>query len=211
LAPAVLILVRHGATRANTVRPYILQGLRPDSELVEEGIVQTRVTIQALWPYPIVKLYCSPLKRAQATARLLADSFSVPLDVEEALAEVDVGQWTSLTWEEIEQRWPNEYRAFQEAPERHGYLGGENLTQVRDRVLPTIERLVERHVGATFAIVGHGVVNRVLLAQWLGMPLCQARRLPQENAAFNIIHFHRGAALVRTLNSSTYSPEMVVE
>ena len=60
--------------------------------------------------------------------------------------------------------WPTEHRAFHEDAERHGYPGGENLAQVRDRALPAIERLAARYAGQTFVVVSHGVVNRVLLA-----------------------------------------------
>ncbi len=196
----VLILVRHGATQANVSRPYVLQGLRPDSELLEDGIVQAKATACAVEAYPIIKAYCSPLKRARSTTRVIADFLGVPLDVEEALVEADVGQWTGLTWEEIKQRWPEEYRVFHEDPERHGYVGGENLGQVRDRVLPAVERLVARHGGETILVVGHGIVNRVLLAHWLGLPLRYARLLPQENGAFSVVEFWKDRVSLGAFN-----------
>jgi broad specificity phosphatase PhoE len=206
LPDTVLILVRHGATLANMVRPYVLQGLRPDSELTEEGVVQTKAAGLTLQSYAIAKVYCSPLKRAYSTACLIADFLEVPADVDKSLVEADIGQWTGLTWEEIEQRWPDEYCAFHDDPERHGYLGGENLAQVCDRILPAMEGLVARHVGETILVVGHGVANRVLLAHWLGLPLRYARRLPQDNGAYSIVDFQKTQAKVRTLNMASPAP-----
>jgi broad specificity phosphatase PhoE len=204
----LLILVRHGATPANLRRPYVLQGLRPDSDLADAGLLQTRAAARALASVPIVRAYSSPLKRARLTARLIAEALDVPLAVEDALVEADVGVWMGLTWAEVARRWPEEYRAFHEDPERHGYLGGENLAQVRDRALPAVERLAARHPGEAIVIVGHGVVNRVLLAHWLGVPLRHARQLPQDNAGLSVVTLQGSAAKVRTVNAVAHLAEL---
>jgi broad specificity phosphatase PhoE len=204
----LLLLVRHGATQANLARPYTLQGLRPDSDLAEAGVAQARAVAPALRTFAVTRAYCSPLKRARRTARLIADGLGVPLAVEGPLVEADVGLWSGLSWGEVERRWPAEYVAFREDPERHGYLGGENLAQVRDRALPAVERLAARHPGETLLIVSHGVVNRVLLAHWLGLPLRHARRLPQDNAGLNVVALGGDAAKVRTINAVAHLAEL---
>jgi broad specificity phosphatase PhoE len=201
LPETTLVLLRHGATRANVCRPYVLQGLRPDSELIDLGITQAEAAARALRTYPIVRAYCSPLKRARLTAQIVAESLRVPFDVVPGLVEADVGEWEGLAWEEIERRWPDEHRAFREAPEHHGYLGGENLTEVRERVLLAVADLVSRHGSETFLVVGHGLVNRVLLAHWLGLPLRYARQIPQDNVGVNVVEFREGEAKVRTVNA----------
>ncbi|HSQ56184.1 MAG TPA: histidine phosphatase family protein, partial [Gemmata sp.] len=160
--PTTIILLRHGATAANTARPYTLQGARPDSELVDLGRSQAAAAGRALAEFPISRIYSSPLRRAQETAEIIAAVGGSSVSVEEGLIEADTGEWTGMTWEEIERRWPFECAAFHADAERHGYLGGENLRQVRDRVLPVVEGLVEKHPEEMIAIVCHGVVNRVL-------------------------------------------------
>lgn len=195
-----LLLVRHGATAANLRKPYTLQGLRPDAELAPEGQAQAAACARALRGTAITAVYSSPLKRAWATAEPIAAQFAVPLTPEPGLVEVDTGDWTGLTWQEIDRRWPAEAQAFRDDAEANGYLGGENLGQLRDRVLPVIDRLVARHPGETFLAVSHGVVIRVLLAHWLDLPLRFARRLPQENAAINHVTFGPAGVRVGTLN-----------
>lgn len=194
-----LLLIRHGATPANLRRPYTLQGLRPDADLAPVGIDQAISLGVAMRPFPIVKVYASPLRRAWDTAACVAPG--VPHALEPDLVEADTGDWTGLTWDDIDRRWPADARAFHADAEADGYLGGENLAQVRARVLPVIEALVARHPHQTIAAVSHGVVNRVLLAHWLGIPLRFARRLPQDNAAYNVIEFG-GTPKVRTLNAA---------
>jgi broad specificity phosphatase PhoE len=204
LSRTILILIRHGATKANLCRPYLLQGLRPDSELAPEGESQARAAAQALRHYPIVGVYASPLKRAWRTAELIAEPLHLPVVLEQGLVEADIGVWSDLSWPAIEGRWPDEYRAFHDNPALCGYPEGESLAQVRARVQPAVAKLVARHEGETIAVVSHGVVNRVLLATWNGMPLRQARRIPQDNAAFNIIELTGNVARVGTLNSNAH-------
>ncbi len=199
-----LILVRHGATAANLAKPYALQGARPDSELAAAGVGQAHAAAAALAALPVSAVYSSPLRRAGATAEAIAHRLGLPVEVESGLIEADTGVWSGLTWEEVERRWPAEHRAFQDDAERHGYLGGENLAEVRDRVLPAVEALAARHGGETVVLVSHGVVNRVLLAHWLGLPLRLARRLPQDNAGFSVVEFSADAAKVRTLNAAAH-------
>jgi broad specificity phosphatase PhoE len=164
------------------------------------GREQARAAADALRSFPIKKAYCSPLRRAAATARCIADTLGVPLGVEPELVEADVGLWADLTWQEVARRWPEAYRAFHADPQRHGYLGGESLGAVRERVLPVMTRLVERHPGQTLLVVGHGTVNRVLVAHWLGLPPRDARNLRQDNAGYNVVEFRSGRPCVRTVN-----------
>jgi broad specificity phosphatase PhoE len=197
-----LLLVRHGATAANLCRPYTLQGAQPDSPLAPEGEAQARAASNILRTFPIASMYCSPLLRARQTAEIIAENKNVPFFIEPRLIEVDTGEWTGLTWDEIARRWPVESRAFHDDAERHGYLGGENLAEVRARVLPAIEEMIASHAAETILVVCHGVVNRVLLAHWLDIPLRFARKLPQDNAGISVIDFVEGKAKVRTVNQA---------
>jgi broad specificity phosphatase PhoE len=206
-----LILARHGATAANLSRPYTLQGLRPDSDLAPEGVAQARAAGLALRTYAISKIYSSPLRRARHTARLIAEATRAPLLEAHGLVEVDTGLWTGLTWQEIEARWPAESRTFHDDAEAHGYLGGENLRDVRDRVVPVLDAILARHPGKAVLVVSHGVVNRVLLAHWLGLPLRFARRLPQDNAGFSVVEVEAGTPKVRTLNQATHLGGLLAE
>lgn len=197
-----LLLIRHGATEANLRRPYTLQGLRPDPDLAEVGVMQARAVAVSLRGVPISVVYSSPMRRAWQTAQAIAGEVHVPLRVEPVLVEVDTGEWTGRTWAEIEREWPKEAQAFHEDAERFGYLGGENLGQVRDRVLPRVEGMLERHEEETIAVVSHGVVNRVLLANWLGIPLRFARRLSQDNTGVSVVEVSGGKVQVRTVNGT---------
>jgi broad specificity phosphatase PhoE len=196
---STLLLIRHGATAANVRRPYILQGLRPDGELIELGRNQSRALARALSPYAVSAVYASPLRRAHETAQFVADAIGLRVDLNPALVEADFGAWSGRTWPEVERLWPEPCHAFRADPARFGYPGGETLTQVL--------QWAARHAGGTFVVVAHGTVNRVLLAHWLGLPLRDARTIAQDNAAFNVVDFHDGHAEVRTVNAAAHLAE----
>jgi broad specificity phosphatase PhoE len=200
VGPTIVVLVRHAATDANLRQPPVLQGVRVDPGLCPLGRRQAAALGEALALLPINAVCSSRLLRAQQTAAQVAIRHCLPVDLVDELGEVDVGTWEGQSWDEIERRWPSEYRQFLEAPDHFGYLGGENLLQVLERSAPAIGRLTQRHPAQTIVVVGHNTVNRVLLSHWLGLPLAYTRKIPQTNAGFNIVACGRGSVTVRTIN-----------
>lgn len=197
----VAFLLRHGATDSNLSNPPRLQGRSIDGPLSPAGQRQALSAGQQLARLPIKAVYSSPLLRARETAARIADPLRLETTLVADLIEVDVGQWERRSWIEIEAEEPEAYQAFQNDPAQFGYRGGENLTDVRDRVVPAITTLVQRHQGQMIAIVGHNVVNRAFLADAIGLPLSRARNIYQDNCGINILSWQNGAWKIWTINS----------
>ena len=205
----LIYLVRHGATENNIANPPRLQGRSVDLGLSSTGQWQAERVAGLLRNQPITALYASPLKRAQETAATIAAPHRLEVGSVEAIAEVDVGEWEGRSWVDIEREEPEAYLRFMTTPDQHGYVGGENLTQVRDRVLPAITSVAERHKGEAIVVVGHNVVNRCFLATALNVPLRHGRSLSQENCGVNLIRFVDSFKVV-TLNSVFHLQEAPV-
>ena len=195
-----LYLIRHGATANNRARPPRLQGRRTDPGLSDEGFEQARRTGEFLAGHPIDAVYASPLKRAQQTAEPIAAAHGLQVQTIDDLVEVDVGDWESRPWDEIERTDAEAYRLFMTDASVHPYLGGETLTTVLDRSLPALVQLMAENTGRTIAAVAHNVVNRTSLAHWLGMPLRQYRSIPQDNCGINLVRFRDGKVKLVTVN-----------
>jgi alpha-ribazole phosphatase len=72
---------------------------------------------------------------------------------------------------------------------------------VQNRILPAYRRLVTSHPGEEIALLLHGGVNRLILADAFGMPLPNLFRIDQSFGALNIIdHYDDGMAVVKLLN-----------
>ncbi len=78
---------------------------------------------------------------------------------------------------------------------------GENLIDVRDRVMPVLHEVLERHAGQEILLVAHGGVNRIILLNAIGAPLSAMFNIEQSYGCLNIIdYFADGRVTVKLLN-----------
>jgi len=196
-----MYLIRHGATANNDARPVRLQGRRTDPGLSDQGRDQAERTVRFLSGHTIDAVYSSPLRRARETAEPIARAHGLAVEIVDELIEVDVGVWEGRPWDEIERTDPEAYRLFMADASVHPYLGGENLTTVRERSLPALERLMDENPRRTIVAVAHNVVNRTCLAHWLGLPPKQYRSIPQDNCGINLLRYRGGKVKPVTLNA----------
>jgi len=199
-------LVRHGATEANERVPYILQGNSIDLPLSPRGERQAQELAVFLRRFPIARVYTSALCRARQTAEAIGKSVALAPLVADDLHECNVGLWEGLDWGTISRRYPAEHRRFVDNPADSPYLGGESYGHVLQRSRPVIDRLIAAHSGESIVVVGHNVVNRVLLADILGLPLRLAPGIPQGNGCINLVKAAGGSPLP-TASRSTPDPE----
>jgi broad specificity phosphatase PhoE len=196
-----LYLVRHGATEANERIPYILQGCGIDLPLSAAGEKQAAAVASLLKAYPIRHVYSSRMVRAQQTARAIAQALELELNMLDEIHECDVGRWEGMDWETIRREFPDAHDRFKENPEIHPNLGGESYGDVLTRARPVVLELLQRHAGESIALVAHNVVNRVLLADLLGIGIRRAAAIRQANGCVNLIRYQHGAADVVSFNA----------
>ncbi|QDU63564.1 Phosphoserine phosphatase 1 [Planctomycetes bacterium Pan216] len=196
----VILLARHAATDNNMRQPPTLQGSGIDAPISDEGRLQAEALGNALADRSIAAVYASPLRRARETAEAVAKPHGHEVTPIPDFREADLGDWEGLSWVEISKRWPKEHEAFLADAENNSYLGGENMRNVCDRTLPALASIAQSHPEQTIVVVGHNVVNRVLLAEWMKIPLRFARKLTQNNAGYNVIEWRGDGFKVRTMN-----------
>jgi len=194
-------LLRHGATEINLANPPRLQGRKQDLPLAAEGRKQAAQAARSLETAQIAAVFTSPLLRARETAAVIAARHGLQPQVVESLIECDVGDWEDKSWDEIARTDNEAYRRFTADPATNPYKAGESFAQVLARVLPPIKQAAAEHLGCSIAIVAHNIVNRVLLAPVLGVPLAKARGLIQHHCGLNILRFRGGRLEVLTVNA----------
>lgn len=196
-----LYLIRHAATKQNDARPVILQGCGLDGPLSATGRRQAAQVARFLQRFPLAHVVASPMLRAQQTAAAIAEPHQLMVETIADLHEVDVGEWEACSWDEIMRDDADAYARFMEDPATVPYHGGESYSDVLRRTKPVLQDLLTRYSGQTFAVVAHNIVNRVLLADLLGLPLRAARDLRQSNCCVNIIRGTADKAELVTLNA----------
>ena len=187
------ILVRHGQTEWNRVERF--RG-RADVPLNETGLAQARATgdrVAAEW-HPAA-VYSSPLSRSMKTAEAIARHFGLSAMGAAGLADIDYGQWQGLTPDQAREQWPEEVHAWYTAPHTAEIPGGESLQDLRDRAMRLVTECAERHPGDEVVLVGHTVVNRIILLGVLGLANDRFWQLRQEPCAVNVFE-HDGTDFV---------------
>lgn len=198
-------LIRHGATANNELNPPRIQGQSSNDGLSATGQHQACLTAQALSKFPVAAVYASPLVRASETAAAIALPHGLPVQHVDGLSECDTGDWSGMTWPEIEAQQPERYRQFQDDPATHGYGGGENLRQLVERVAPAMKQIATANLGRTIVTVAHNVVNRAYIASLLSIPPARGRSIYQDNCGINIIRYNSsGQAKVLMVNSALH-------
>jgi len=164
------LLVRHGETDWNRDRRF--QG-HADPPLNETGREQSRALAEELAAEKLNAVYSSDLARATETAEIIARRLGVPVVVDAALREIDVGEWQGLTWPEVEERFPEGARNWHERG--HGWERGETYEALGERVVGALRRIGAEHPAGRILIVGHGGTVRSVRALVEGRSVAQSR------------------------------------
>jgi alpha-ribazole phosphatase len=189
-------LIRHGEP-TEEVRQRCYGSL--DVGLSEKGREQMKYVAACLKSEPIAAVYTSPLSRAREGAAILAAALR-PVEVVEDLREIDFGDFEGLSYDDIAVRYPDAYRRWMEMPTEVSFPNGESFTEMRFRVLKAFESIHNERGGQTIAIVSHGGVNRILLADALQLPNQGIFRLAQDYGSINLVAYGPGFPVVQLLN-----------
>ncbi len=99
-----ILLSRHGNT-FGPHDPVVWTGATNDLPLVEKGIAQAETFAEVLLSQKIKPsaIYCSPLQRTSKYASILVQKLNLPFKatVDPRINEVDYGEWTGLTNEQV--------------------------------------------------------------------------------------------------------------
>lgn len=171
-----------------------------DWKLSERGVLQAHAVAKALAAEPLAAIYSSPRERCRQAARILAAGRECPLGPLDALRELHFGEFEGRRYDEIAALYPDFYRDWMEHPTQVQFPGGENFAQMRARVLTAATDLRARHAGQTIALITHGGVIRILLADALSMDPAHIFRLSQRHAALNRLRYFGDFAVVDLVN-----------
>lgn len=203
-----LFLIRHGSTAPNECKPFVLQGCEINGPLTELGRRQSKAVGRFLSRFKIDAVYASSLLRAQETAAAIAGPHNLPVQTRHELRECSVGRWEGMSWDAIQAEDPDGHRHFFSDPANHPHPGGESYTDLLNRVRPTINELLQQHLGQNIVVVAHNLANRVYLAELVGIDLKHARKLRQLNCCINLLQFTAGQTELVTLNSAWHLDDL---
>jgi probable phosphoglycerate mutase len=165
-----LILVRHGQTDANVSRA--LDSRPPGFPLNALGHEQAERVGQRLADEPIAAVYASVAPRAQQTAAPIAAAHGLDVQVVEHIHEIFCGNYEGRSDHESRVTFDEAYRHWRDGELDERIVGGESAAEVRDRVLPVLDRLWRDHAARgdeAFVVVSHGAAIQISVRSLLGL------------------------------------------
>jgi broad specificity phosphatase PhoE len=159
-------LVRHGShDRLDRTLCGRMAGVR----LGERGRFEAEAAAGCLAREPLAAVISSPLERCQETATAVAAAHGLPVEEDAGFIELDFGDWTGLSFDELRrdprfEPW-NSRRSLNRPP------AGESLGEAQMRGIRGLDALRARFPDAAVAIVSHSDVIKALAAHVLGLNL----------------------------------------
>jgi len=219
-----LYLISHGETAGAETKRY--KG-HLDVPLSENGIRQMERVAEYIYentghrtdnpPIPplykggqggVTAIYTSDLSRAVKSAEIIAGPHGLTPVIIPELKERNFGIWEGMSFDEIREKYPDEFNAWASNPLEHSPIGGESTIEVRDRAVKALGKILNnppippltKEGGRSIVIASHGGIIRILLCHFLGVPLENVFRIEQGFAALNIIELHDDYPVVKLIN-----------
>lgn len=173
-----IYIARHGETTWN--EEGRIQG-RSDPGLSPKGYAQSLALRHHLKECPLSAIYTSTRQRSILTAQPLANHFRLPIQSQPELDEIAFGILEGKLLFHFDEEVRSEWERFKDNRFIYRIPGAENYADVAARVKPFVERLLRDHQGQEVLVVGHRVVNRLLIGMLMNYPQEKVLEIEQTN------------------------------
>jgi broad specificity phosphatase PhoE len=204
-----LILVRHGETHWN--KDGLIQGGDSDIELNDTGLEQAARLADFLKNEPIIAILSSPLRRATATAEVIASQHQLPVEIDQRLRELKVGDLEGISVANLHTTFSRFLLKWWQHGEAEKLPNGESLVDLQQRAWKAIEELLERHEispghnkDATAVVVSHYFVTLAIILKALNLPLDCFIKFKLDLGGVSSLEFLDYGARLVTFNDTSY-------
>lgn len=201
-----VVLVRHGVTPHTTAKRFSGGLASANPGLSDEGRAQIRAVADWLGPIAdrVDAVVASPVRRTQESAAIIAEALGREVELEPGFAEMEFGSWDGLTFAEVNERHPEQLKAWlgslDVAPGDEG-SGGESFRVVQERVLAGLERVLTAHGGKTVVVVSHVTPIKTLVAHAVDAQLEAVFRMELTPASVTVISYYDDKPSLRMYNA----------
>ncbi|MEM9562356.1 MAG: MSMEG_4193 family putative phosphomutase [Actinomycetota bacterium] len=197
--PTLVLLVRHGKTPTTGA---VLPGRAKGLHLADEGVAQAERAaerIAALGKRKVKAVYASPMERTRETAAPIAAALGQKVKVERGLVEADFGSWTGRKLSDLAKK--PEWHQVQRYPSGFRFPDGESFAEMQQRMVTTLNKLVDAHPGQTIVAVSHADTIKAAVAHAMGTHLDLFQRIVIGQCSISAISYGFGGPMVLSVNS----------
>lgn len=176
----VIYLIRHGVTDSNITG--VFQGTT-DTPLNETGLKQAERLVDYFHDIHLDAIYASPLCRAHQTAVYFAGSKNISIETVPGLIELNGGDLEGRTDEDNRRDYPDVIHNLRGNLHEFAAPGGESLREAYDRMIKTMELLINENPDKSIAVVSHGLVIQAFLSYVMGVNFDEIKIMILGNAS----------------------------
>ncbi len=134
-----------------------------------------RADSQKLWAYfsdkQVAAIYVSGYQRTGQTIEYVAKQLGITPIIDERLNELDSGDLDPLSDEEIQERYPDFWKAYRERTADFRFPGGETGEEACHRIADFLEEKRGAHDAGNVILVSHEGLIRQLMCHIMGLPV----------------------------------------
>ena len=199
-----IIFIRHGATIYTEENRLCDKIDYPP--LNEVGKAEMTDTAQWIKSQGVMfdKILCSPEARVIQSARILSKICKKEAEVISDLSAKRCGIWSGLSFEQIEQKYPEQLEMYHNNKADFVVPEGESLSSFNNRTGQIIERIVEENDSNRIIIVTHKDVIQSCIARILRIPADYQTRIVIPTGSATQISYFQGRALLNYCGLSAY-------
>ncbi len=205
-----LILVRHGQSMANLEKIY---AGHTDYDLSPTGHAQTEKTAEyILENYKVDKIYSSDLKRAYNTAKKVADKIGMEIITDKNLREIYAGNWEDVPFDELVQKYSDDYSVWLDDIGNSVCTGGESVKQLAERILKKLTEIATENDGKTVLVTFHATPIRTMQCLWSGKTLDEMKDVPWvSNASVTVVEYKDSSFELKLIGEDSHLSGMQTE
>ncbi len=204
-----LYMLRHGETVFSINRGYC--GAL-DVELTEAGQAMAQAFADEYKSLKWEAIYCSPMKRAIATATPLSKATDRPLIIRDGIKECNYGEWEGKTKAEVDSEFHQDYVDWMTEPAWNSPKGGETAVEVRNRAMTVIAEIEEKYTEGNVLLVAHRTTLRIVLCSLMGIDLGRYRdRMEYPAASLSVVKFGKFGPLLERMGDRAFMPKELRE
>lgn len=145
----------------------------------------------------IDKIYTGASLSCVQTAQYIAKEYGQDFIIRPELKNQEFGVWKGHTYDEIEERYPEQLNRYHDLTSSYAPEGGETLLEFDARVEETINNIVEENLNGRIIIVTHSNFIRAAIRNAIEIPIENQNRVFIATGSATQIKYYQGWNILR--------------
>ena len=193
-----IYLIRHCEPQLPNGVPICLG--KKDIILSDNGLKEANELRKYFSKIKLSLAYTSPLMRAKKTAEIIANN-KLNVSIKNNFSEFNIGKWDGMSFAEIKEKYPLEYKLRGEDFEHFVVEGGESMSDCQKRAYDELLGALQESFG-DILIVAHAGVNRTIISKICGISIKDSFAYKHEYGSINVLTYDGKTFTINKIGAS---------